>query len=153
MIYWIMDTEILLRYLHFISILLITATLAAEYVLIKDQLTRKEISRISFIDLIYGLAAITVFGAGLTLWLGGIGKPTEWYSKNWIFHIKLTLLVVIGLISIYPTIFFLKNRKGDRDELVSIPKNIKRVIGIELALLAVIPILAGLMAKGIGLNL
>lgn len=148
-----MDAEILLRYLHFISILLFTATLAAEYVLVKDQLTRREISRISFIDLIYGLAAIAVFGAGLTLWLGGFGKPSDWYSKNWIFHLKLTLLVAIGLISVYPTIFFLKNRKGDHDELVAIPKNIKRVIGIELALLAIIPILAGLMAKGIGLSL
>ena len=148
-----MTTEIFLRYIHFISILLITATLAAEYVLVKDKLTRREISRISFIDLIYGLVAIAVFIAGLTLWLGAFGKPTEWYSKNWIFHLKLTLLVIIGLISIYPTIFFLKNRKGDKEELVSIPKNIKLVIGFELALLAVIPILAGLMAKGTGLSL
>lgn len=148
-----MTTEIFLRYIHFISILFITATLAAEYVLVKEKLTRQEISRISFIDLIYGLAAIVVFVAGLTLWLGGFGKPTEWYSKNWIFHLKLTLLVIIGLISIYPTIFFLKNRKGDKDELVSIPKSIRIVIGFELALLAVIPILGGLMAKGIGLSL
>lgn len=148
-----MTTEIFLRYIHFISILLITATLTAEYVLIKDKLTRREISRISFIDLLYGLAAISVFAAGLTLWLGAYGKPTEWYSKNWIFHFKLTLLVIIGIISIYPTIFFLKNRKGDKDEMISIPKSIKLVIGFELVLLAIIPILAGLMAKGIGLNL
>jgi len=148
-----MSAEILLRYLHFLSIIVITATLASEYVLVKDNLTKKEISRLSFIDLIYGLASITVFAAGLTLWLGEYGKPAEWYSKNWIFHLKLTILVVIGLISIYPTIFFLKNRKGDGEALVSVPKNIKRAIGIELILLAAIPILAGLMAKGIGLNL
>ena len=148
-----MSAEILLRYLHFLSIIVITATLASEYVLVKDNLTKKEISRLSFIDLIYGLASITVFAAGLTLWLGEYGKPAEWYSKNWIFHLKLTILVVIGLISIYPTIFFLKNRKGDGEALVSVPKNIKRAIGIELILLAVIPILAGLMAKGIGLSL
>ena len=77
-----MTTEILLRYVHFLSIILIAGTLTAEYFLVKEKLTRKEISRISFIDLIYGLAAIAVFAAGLTLWLGSYGKPTAWYSKN-----------------------------------------------------------------------
>lgn len=145
-----MTIEVLLRYIHFLSILLITATLAAEYVLVKDKLTRKEISAISFIDLIYGLASISVFAAGLTLWLGAYGKPAEWYSKNWIFHLKLTLLVIIGLLSVYPTIFFLKNRKGNPDEQVAIPSSIKKIITLELFLLVLIPILAGLMAKGIG---
>jgi putative membrane protein len=145
-----MTIEVLLRYIHFLSILLITATLAAEYVLVKDKLTRQEISRISFIDLIYGLASISVFAAGLTLWLGAYGKPADWYSKNWIFHLKLTLLVIIGLLSIYPTIFFLKNRKGNPDEQVAIPSSIKKIITLELLLLALIPVLAGLMAKGIG---
>jgi len=145
-----MSIEVLLRYIHFLSILLITATLAAEYVLVKDKLTRQEISRISFIDLIYGLASISVFAAGLTLWLGAYGKPADWYSKNWIFHLKLTLLVIIGLLSIYPTIFFLKNRKGNPDEQVAIPSSIKKIITLELLLLALIPILAGLMARGIG---
>jgi len=145
-----MTIEVLLRYIHFLSILLITATLAAEYVLVKDKLTRQEISRISFIDLIYGLASISVFAAGLTLWLGAYGKPADWYSKNWIFHLKLTLLVIIGLLSVYPTIFFLKNRKGNPDEQVAIPSSIKKIITLELLLLALIPVLAGLMAKGIG---
>ncbi|MFZ9981795.1 MAG: DUF2214 family protein [Cyclobacteriaceae bacterium] len=145
-----MTIEVLLRYIHFLSILLITATLASEYVLVKDKLTRKEISAISFIDLIYGLASISVFAAGLTLWLGAYGKPAEWYSKNWIFHLKLTLLVIIGLLSVYPTIFFLKNRKGNPDEQVAIPSSIKKIITLELFLLVLIPILAGLMAKGIG---
>jgi len=147
-----MTNEILLRYVHFLSIILIAGTLTAEYFLVKEKLTRKEISRISFIDLIYGLAAIAVFAAGLMLWLGSYGKPTEWYSKNGIFHLKLTLLVIIGLVSIYPTVFFLKNRKGDPQEEISIPKSIRYSILLELILLAIIPLLAGLMAKGIGLN-
>lgn len=148
-----MTIELFLRYVHFLSIILIAGTLAAEYVLVKDKLTRREISRISFIDLVYGVASIAVFAAGVTLWIGGYGKPTEWYSKNGIFHVKLTLLVIIGLLSAYPTIFFLKNRKGDADELVSVPKAVSYSIAIELILLAIIPFLAGLMAKGIGLNL
>ncbi len=148
-----MTSEIILRYLHFISIFAIVGTLVSEHLLLKPQLTRKEIGRLANIDGIYGLAALLLLGVGLTLWLGGIGKPTDYYSKNWIFHSKLTLFVLIGLFSIYPTIFFLKNRKGNPDDLVSVPKSIFLLLRLELLLLFIIPILAGLMAKGIGLSI
>lgn len=145
--------DLFLRYIHFLSILLIAGTLMSELFMLRNELSRKEISRISFIDLIYGLAALSLMAAGLTLWLGGYGKPTEWYSKNWIFHLKLGLFVAVGLLSIYPTIFFLKNRKGDPDEVISIPALIRYSIALEVIILMVIPILAGLMSKGIGLTL
>ena len=142
--------EITLRYLHFLSILTIAATVLSEYLLLKPVMTRKEIARLSKIDAFYGLAAIVLLGAGLTLWFGGISKPTFFYSKNWIFHLKISLYVLIGLLSIYPTIFFIKNRKGNADEIVSIPSRIFWMIRLELLLLFIIPILAGLMAKGVG---
>ena len=89
--------------------------------------------------------------AGLTLWFGGYGKPTEFYSQNPIFHLKLSLFVGIGLLSIYPTVFFIKNRKGLPDEKIRLPKSLFWMIRFELILLFLIPILAGMMAKGIGL--
>lgn len=107
--------------------------------------------RLAKIDGIYGFAVVTLLGAGLTLWLGGFGKPTEFYSENPIFHLKLTLFVSIGLLSVYPTIFFLKNRKGNPDDMVVVPNAIFWLIRLELVLLFLIPILAGMMAKGIGL--
>jgi putative membrane protein len=58
---------------------------------------------------------------------------------------------VIGLLSIYPTVFFIKNRKGDPEEMVTIPKSIFWMIRLELLLVFSIPILAGMMAKGIGM--
>ncbi|MFM7195920.1 MAG: DUF2214 family protein [Bacteroidota bacterium] len=146
-----MSTELLLRYLHFLSILAIAGTLTAEAILVKERMTRKTIGTVARIDLYYGIAAITLLAAGLTLWLTGIGKPAEWYTRNWIFHLKLTLFVAIGLLSIYPTVFFLKKRKGDPDEEVPVPILIRYSIYTELLLLAVIPMLAGLMARGIGL--
>jgi putative membrane protein len=145
-----MTTEIILRYVHFISIFAIVGSLVSEHLLLKNSLSRKELDRLSKIDGVYGLAALVLLGVGMTLWLGGFGKPTEFYSNNPIFHIKLTLFVLIGLLSIYPTVFFLKSRKGDSDEMVAIPKAIFWSLRLELLLLAVIPILAGLMAKGIG---
>lgn len=145
-----MTIELLLRYIHFISIFTIVGTLVSEHLLLKKSLTHSEIDRLSKIDGIYGLSVLVLLAAGMTLWLGGYGKPTEFYSSNPVFHTKLTLFVFIGILSIYPTVFFIKNRKGDPDALVAIPKSIFWMVRMELLLLLVIPLLAGLMAKGIG---
>jgi putative membrane protein len=145
-----MTTELLLRYLHFISIFGIVGTLVSEHMLLKSQMTRAEIGKLARIDSVYGLAALSLLIVGLTLWLGGFGKPSEWYTKNWIFHTKLTCFIIIGLLSIYPTVFFIKNRKGDANEMVAVPKTVVMMIRMELLLLFVIPLLAGLMSRGIG---
>jgi putative membrane protein len=145
-----MSLEITLRYVHFISIFAIVGSLVSEHLLLKKTLSRKDIGRIAKIDAVYGIAALTLLAAGLTLWLGGFGKPTYFYSKNWIFHTKVTLFAFIGILSIWPTIFFLKNRKGNADEIVNIPTSVFMMLRIELLLLFIIPLLAGLMAHGVG---
>lgn len=146
-----MSAEILLRYVHFISIFTIVGTLVSEHMLLQKQMTRAAISKVARLDGLYGLAAITLLGAGLTLWLGEFGKPALVYSKNWIFHTKLALFILIGLLSIYPTVFFLKNRKGDVAELVEVPKLVFVMVRLEILLLFIIPLLAGLMSRGVGL--
>jgi putative membrane protein len=145
-----MTTEILLRYVHFISIFTIVGSLMSEHLLLKKELMRSEIARLAKIDAVYGIAALTLLAAGLTLWLGDVGKPAIYYSKNWIFHTKITLFLTVGLLSIYPTVFFLKNRKGDSHDVVAIPKSIFWMLRLELMLLFIIPLLAGLMARGVG---
>jgi putative membrane protein len=145
-----MSTELLLRYVHFVSIFTIVATLAGEHLLLKPELTRKEIARLAVIDGIYGAAAVILLTAGLMLWLGSYGKPAVVYSKNWIFHFKIALVITMGLLSIYPTVFYLKNRKGDEQQRVPIPKSVVWMVRLELLLLLIIPLLAGLMARGVG---
>jgi putative membrane protein len=145
-----MTTELLLRYFHFISIFAIVGSLVSEHLLLKPELTRAELKRLSRIDAVYGIAALTLLGVGLTLWFSGAGKPSVYYSKNWVFHLKITLFTIIGLLSIYPTIFFIKQSKGEPTERVSIPKAIFWILRFELLLLFVIPMLAGLMSRGVG---
>jgi putative membrane protein len=145
-----MTVEIFLRYLHFISIFAIVGSLVSEHLLLRKEMSRRELTRISKIDAVYGIAALTLLAAGLTLWLGGVGKPSEFYSKNWIFHIKITCVAMIALLSVYPTIFFLRNRKGNQDEIVSVPASVFMMLRVELLLLFIIPLLAGLMARGVG---
>lgn len=146
-----MITELLLRYTHFISIFTLVGCLVSEHLLLKPTVSRKEIDRISKIDGIYGIAVLVLLGAGLTLWFGGHGKPMEFYSQNPIFHLKLGLFAGIGVFSIYPTVFFFQKRKGNPSDKISIPSTLIWMIRMELVLLLIIPFLAGMMAKGIGL--
>ena len=145
-----MTAEIIVRYVHFISIFTILGSLVSEHLLLKKEMTRSEVARLARIDSIYGLAALTLLGAGFTLWFGGIGKPSMYYSQNWVFHLKITLFATVGLLSIYPTIFFIKNRKGNQMATVQIPNSIFWLLRLELLLLFVIPFLASLMARGVG---
>ena len=141
--------EIAVKYVHFISIFAIIGAVVGEHLLLKPEMTRSEIRRLSKIDGVYGIAAILLLAAGFTLWFG-VGKPADYYSQNMAFMLKLGLFTLVGLLSIYPTVYFMKQRKGDQDEVISIPPRIKLVVRIELLLLFVIPWLASMMAKGLG---
>lgn len=145
-----MSAEIILRYVHFLSIFAIVGSLSAEHILLKKVMKRSEITRLAKIDAVYGIAALTLLVVGLTLWLGSFGKPSVYYSKNWIFHLKITLFLFVGLLSIKPTVFFLKQRKGGQEEIVHVPGSVLWMLRLELVLLAVIPLLAGLMSHGFG---
>ncbi|MBV6647159.1 MAG: DUF2214 family protein, partial [Cyclobacteriaceae bacterium] len=89
--------------------------------------------------------------AGLAMWLW-VGKPASFYSENPVFLVKLGLVISLGLLSIYPTVFFTRNkskREGDSQDIVHIPNGVIWSVRIELLLLFSIPLLAILMARGI----
>ena len=145
-----MTELVLFRYLHFISVFAIVGAILTEQFLISKTMLRSEIKRISIVDSVYGIGAFVLIIAGLALWFW-YGKPADFYSKNWIFHAKLTLFVMLGILSIFPTVFFMKNRKGNEPgKLIDVPHHIILLIRIELVIIMVIPLLATLMSLGIG---
>ena len=141
--------ESLVRSIHFISLFFWAGTLMIEWLLVEKELSRKEIARIARVDGVYGLAAVLAIGAGLTLWFG-VGKPADFYTSNWVFHLKITLAILVGILSIRPTVFFTRNRKGDPSEIVQVPKSVRTLIRIELIITVLLPFLATLMARGVG---
>ena len=145
-----MYAEVVVRYLHFIGIFTWVSALVAQWLLLKPRLSRAEIQRLMKIDRVYGISAVVVVGMGLTLWFG-VGKPAEFYNTNGIFHTKVTLAVLVGILSLIPSLFFARNRKGeDLLEEIEVPRKIRSIVSLELILMAIIPLLASLMAAGIG---
>ena len=145
-----MTLELIIRYLHFLAILLVFGSLLVEFVLMKQTLPKKMLKLIGKIDALYGLAILLLFGAGLSLWFW-VGKPAEFYSQNPIFILKFVLVCLVGILSIWPTIFFIKNQKGNDEDVVKIPSYIRKIILVDVVLLLVVPMLAVLMARGVGL--
>ena len=151
-----MLAHVIIAYLHYLGIMTLMATLLAEYVTLQPQMQRVHIRRLAITDLFSGIAAVVILITGL-LRFAYFGKGTYFYLGNPLFYLKVGLFLLAALISIYPTRRFLAWQKMlERDQLpaVELPgvTRLRSVIRLELALLLVIPLLAVLMARGIGLT-
>jgi putative membrane protein len=145
--------ESLLAYAHFAAILMLVVFVTSEAALCRAEwLNAAVVRRLARVDLIYLFAAIAVLLTGLArTWLGV--KGMGWYWHQPLLHIKLTLFVVIGLISIKPTLSFIRWRK-QLDATGALPdaaevQQVRRLIMIEAHLLVLIPLAATLLARGV----
>lgn len=139
-------TEIFFRYLHFIGIMSLAATLVAQHLIISSEMTKQQLKKVTFLDLIYIISAVLTLIGGLALWLW-VGKDASFYSTNWVFHLKLSIFVLIVLLAIYPTMFFRKS-KNSTAEIIKLPKVIIMLIRMQLALIFIMPFIGALIAKG-----
>lgn len=146
-------TYIFIKYLHFIGIFLVVGSLFAESWILKSAMSRAQIKQIGKIDGLYGLASMITVAAGLILWLSDIGKPSAFYQANGLVYLKLGIFTLVGLLSIYPTAFFAKQKQSkknpDDKEIVEVPKIIKTLVIVELLLVFTLPFWAAMMAQGI----
>ena len=115
-------TEIIIRYFHFIGIMLLSTTLIAEYLLLSKEISLAKLKKVLKIDAVYGLSVLIVLGTGLLQWFV-VGKPSAYFNTNFLFHIKFTIFLIMAILSLFPTRFYIKKRKQGKD-VVRIPKSI-----------------------------
>lgn len=141
--------EIIVRYMHFIGIIVLASALVSEHLLISGSMPRSSFRKVLVLDRICGIAVVVVLIAGFLLWTK-VGKPAEFYSSNPIFHTKITLFIVIGILAIAPAVYFQRNKKGD-SETVAIPKYVIHLQRTQILVLLLLPFLAVLVSRGVGL--
>lgn len=139
----------LVRLLHFLAIFALGGALVIENMAIKPLITGEDARNLAKVDLVYGLSAAFVLVFGVVLWVG-VGKPSEFYSSNPVFHAKIGLFFLMAICSIAPTLFFFKHRQSGADAII-VPSSIVLLLKFQLVLLVIIPVLALLMARGIGI--
>lgn len=144
--------NILVALLHHIAAFTLVGTLLAELVLIHQPLTLSSAKSLRFIDSIYGMSAVLIIVLGI-LRVMYFEKGQDYYLHSHAFMLKMTAFIVVGLLSIYPTVVFLRWGKAIKQNQLPIfpdaqAHTIQTILKLELA--GVIFILAGavLMAKG-----
>lgn len=138
---------------HYIAIMGLAATLSIEVLTLKGTVTAEALTRLTRVDALYGLSALLVLVTGLLRVLV-FGKGVDFYLYNWIFHLKVVIFIAVGLWSVLPTLRFMRWRKAYLQAGV-LPtaaefSAMRKVAFAEVHLLAILPFLAALMARGIG---
>ncbi len=148
-----MWTDAILAYLHFAAIFTLIWFLAKEWTLLRAGAASVDIERIAMADAGFGMAAGVVLITGALRAIYGV-KGWAFYAHNPAFHVKIGLFVIVALISIAPTVRFVRWRKARRlDASFRVPeqewRSVRRLLVIELHLIALIPLAAVIMARGL----
>jgi len=144
-------------FLHHLAAFTVVAALAIEFVLIRDALTLEKARKLLRTDMVFGISAGVLLVVGLARAFR-FEKGATYYLHSWTFIAKFALFVIVGLLSIIPTIEFLSWRRAVNggqlpDVSVQRLRSLRSIIHLELVGVVLIILCAALMAKGVGLML
>jgi putative membrane protein len=142
----------LVAFLHHLCAFTLVAAIAVEFALVRQELTLASARRLLMTDMVYGIAAGALLVIGL-LRVFFFEKGAAYYFHSHAFLTKFTLFIVVGLLSVIPTMEFLSWRDAVRKSQVPAieAKKLRRITGIihmELAAIVVILLCAAIMARG-----
>ena len=139
---------------HHLLVFALAGVLAFELGAVRQGLVGKDLPRIARTDLWYGIlaAAIIVVGFSRAIFAA---KGWAYYSSNLFFWAKISAFAVVGLLSILPTMTYVRWRRAMRNDPAYAPPaediaRVKRILWLEAAVFAFIPVFAAAMARGYG---
>lgn len=146
-----MTWPIVVAWLHYMSIMLMMASLLGEHLLLKQELAMTQARTVQRLDIIYGASAAVVLITGVIRMF--LEKGVAYYNHHIGFHILVGIFVIVALLSIYPTVIFLRWRSGARSgkgqQLAREQyRRMQMIIRLEMALLLLAPFFATWMAHG-----
>lgn len=141
--------DLVLAVAHHLLIFSLFGVLMAEFVLVRPGMTNAMVERIAAIDLWYGVVAglILAVGFGRAIFAA---KGWLYYSHNAFFWAKIAVFVIIALLSVPPTLAFIRWRSvADAPDDPQILR-IRGLLWAEVSLFFLLPIFAAAMARGYG---
>jgi putative membrane protein len=148
-----MTATITAAFIHHLAAFLVLGTLMVELVVLKGELTPTAARSVMRMDMAYGISATVLLIVGF-LRVFYTEKGSMYYFSSGPFLVKLTLFIVVALLSIYPTVKFLGWRKALRegrapDFDAGTRRRVRMLIHMELTLIFVIILMAIMMARGV----
>ena len=146
--------DAILAYLHYAAIFALFSFLVVEVMAMRGALDARAVRLLGRIDIWYFGAAIAVLVTGF-LRLAFGAKGPDFYLDAWPVYVKIGLFVAVGVISVTPTLAFIRWRRAfEHDAAWQVPaqeqRRMRRLVMIEVHLAAAIPIFAVIMARGLG---
>ena len=150
-----MFTAGLVAFGHFVAFFALTAALVLQIALLKPSPDLETAKRIQRADRVYGLMAMLILVFGF-LRVFNFEKGSDYYFDNTFFWIKIVLFVCVGLMSIRPTITYLRWGKEIEQGIAptfseSDSAKIRKLLHYQLMAIAVVVFCASMMAKGLGM--
>ena len=142
--------DAILAVAHHLAVFSLVAVLVAELALAGAAPDRHRLAQLGRLDRLYGgLAMLALLAGGLRAVYGA--KGWSFYAGSPLFLTKLVLFGVVGLLSIVPTLRFIRWRRAGGLPDAASWHGTRAWMRAQLAVLALIPVAAVLMARGIGL--
>ena len=141
----------LLAIVHHLLVFGLTIMLATQLALVRDGITGPELNRVGRMDAGYGATAGLIVVVGLLrVWFGA--KGPDYYADNMWFWAKMAAFAGVGLLSIPPTIAFIRWRRALKTDPAALPSaeavgRIRGFLRLEVALLLLVPVFAAVMAR------
>ncbi len=151
-----MITTALMAFLHHLFAFTLAASLIYEFISYHRNMNMGEIRRIQRVDLAYGISAGLLLVVGV-LRVVFFEKGVNFYVNNPFFWVKMLAFLLVGVLSIDPTIRYIRWNRTLRQNVVpeiseSEYKRTRTLLWLEVIGIAVILLAAPLMARGIGMN-
>jgi len=139
---------------HHVLIFALAAVIAFEVGVVKPGLTAQDIARVGKADAWYGILAVLILIVGFARAVFA-AKGWAYYSHNHFFWAKIGTFALVGLLSIQPTVQYIRWRRALKNDPAFIPtdsaiKTVRRFLWLEVFFFALIPIFAAAMARGFG---
>ncbi|THD59789.1 DUF2214 family protein [Phenylobacterium sp.] len=134
---------------HHILVFSLFGVLFAELMLVQPGVGLATIARVGRIDLMYGALAGLIIVVGFSRAVFA-AKGWLYYSHNLFFWLKVGTFLVIGLLSVPPTIAYIRWRRSGAAPADAQVAGVRRWLWAETLLFALLPAFAAAMARGYG---
>ena len=143
-----------LAYLHYAAIFTLFAFLTVQAMILRAPLDERLVRLLGRSDLwAAGAAGATLVTGFVRAGLGA--KGGDFYFGSWPIYVKIAMFLAVGLISIKPTLAYIRWRKAyEQDPRWSVPAEehaaTRKLVMMEVHIGALIPLVAVIMARGLG---
>jgi putative membrane protein len=147
-----MTLEAILAALHLLAILTFVVFLSSQAALCRiEWLNAAVVERLGRLDVIYAVAAVLMIASGIARVVWGV-KGLSWYMSQPLFHVKMTLVVAMAVLSFWPSIAFRRWRR-DLRATGALPQaaevaRVRRLVMVQSHALPVVAIIAVFWTRG-----